>query len=149
MVVLRGSSKNGPYADSDDSNSSMAGKSLPNTCSRRSPNDPRREHRPDCHRRNHGFHTLPVSLAGSGHQYSRMGRLDDIGFFPPADSINSNPANQSVPCPIPLSPGRCADFPLLVTRVGLGRDIWTVPFDDITMMFKVCSIRSRHSIDSF
>lgn len=22
---------------------------------------------------------------------------------------------------------------------GLGRDIWTVPFDDITMMFKVCS----------
>jgi hypothetical protein len=30
-----------------------------------------------------------------------------------------------------------------VTRVGLGRDIWTVPFDDITMMFKVCSRRLK------
>ena len=66
-----------------------------------------------------------------------MGRLDDLGIVPLTDPINGNPPDQFVHYPFLRCPTRCADFPLLVTRVGLGRDIWTVPFDDITMMFKV------------
>lgn len=30
-----------------------------------------------------------------------------------------------------------ADFTLLVTQNGMGRDIWNVSFDNITMMLKV------------
>jgi hypothetical protein len=121
----------------------MAGKSLPSTSPGRSPNNSRREHRLDCHRRGYGFHTFRLSLARSGHQHSWVGRLDNLGLVPSTDSINGNPPDQFVPCLLLLHHGRYADFPLLVTRVGLGRDIWTVPFDDITMMFKVCSRRLK------
>jgi hypothetical protein len=33
-----------------------------------------------------------------------------------------------------------ADFGLLVAHNGMGRDIWTVPFEDITMMLKVSQL---------
>jgi hypothetical protein len=36
------------------------------------------------------------------------------------------------------------DFMLLVAQSGMGRDIWTVPADDITRMLKVCGVRPRH-----
>ena len=42
--------------------------------------------------------------------------------------------------PKPLSDN--ADTPVIVTYKGMGRDIWTVPFDDITAMLKV-----RHLLD--
>lgn len=37
-----------------------------------------------------------------------------------------------------LRPNLPADLPQIVIHNGLGRDIWTVPFDNITIMFKVC-----------
>jgi hypothetical protein len=32
----------------------------------------------------------------------------------------------------------------IVAHKGMGQDIWTVPFDHITMMFKVCSLLTIH-----
>jgi hypothetical protein len=37
-----------------------------------------------------------------------------------------------------------ANFVLLVAKSGMGRDIWTVPADNITRMLKVRGLRSRH-----
>jgi len=31
----------------------------------------------------------------------------------------------------------------VVINIGLGRDIWTVPFDNITLMFKVCYVQYK------
>lgn len=42
-----------------------------------------------------------------------------------------------------------ADFSVEVTLKGLGRDIWTVPFDDITAMFKVCCTDPELSVITF
>lgn len=43
----------------------------------------------------------------------------------------------------------CTDLPPIVTYTGLGRDIWTVEFDNITLMFKVCSMQPVLSPNSF
>jgi hypothetical protein len=37
-----------------------------------------------------------------------------------------------------------ADFMLLVAQSGMGRDIWTVPAENITRMLKVRGLRPRH-----
>jgi hypothetical protein len=39
-----------------------------------------------------------------------------------------------------------ADFVPPVTYKGMGRDIWTVPFDDITAILKVWNAQRYHDI---
>jgi len=34
----------------------------------------------------------------------------------------------------------------VVINIGLGRDIWTVPFDNITLMFKVCYVQYKPTL---
>jgi len=76
-------------------------------------------------------------MARSRQQYSRLGRLDNLGVLPSADSFYDDSPNQYVPCRLRLFVGACADLLPLVTYTGLGRDIWTIEFDNITLMLKV------------
>lgn len=83
------------------------------------------------------FPPLPVKMA-SVRQYHWMGRLDNICIVALVHSFHYYPPPQSV-LPSRRNPLtlRTADCPSTVVSVGLGRDIWTVPFDNITLMFKV------------
>jgi hypothetical protein len=66
-----------------------------------------------------------------------MGRLDNFRIMGSTHSIHGYSSNQSVP-PEPTSLVEpTVDLTHTVTYTGLGRDIWTVPFDDITLMFRV------------
>lgn len=75
-----------------------------------------------------------------------MGRLDNSWVLHSIAPFHGYFADQFVPSALPY-------FPLAivltlrhqVTFTGLGQDIWTVPFDDITMMFKVCSMQPEPS----
>lgn len=70
-----------------------------------------------------------------------MGRLDNPGIVSPVDSVHDDPPDQFVAFPPSPYSARRADSLRIVTYTGLGRDIWTVPFNDITLMFKVTSTR--------
>jgi len=66
-----------------------------------------------------------------------MGLLDHPGVFHIADPFDNQARRQYVTL------SYCAlvnhtDPSLLVAANGMGQDIWTVPFDNITKMFKVC-----------
>jgi hypothetical protein len=37
-----------------------------------------------------------------------------------------------------------ADSISIVANTGMGQDIWTVPFENITMMFKVCQLPTKY-----
>ena len=75
-----------------------------------------------------------------------MGRLDNPRVVHSADPFRGHTSDQFV---LALhSPDR-ANIPLVVTFTGLGSDIWLVPFDDITLMFKVNSENTPAPIYSF
>lgn len=88
-------------------------------------------------------------MARSGHKHSRMGRLDNPSVFPAADSFHDNSPNQFVLHSSTLELALLANFSIAVTYTGLGRDIWTVPFDDITLMFKVRSVHYKPFFNGF
>jgi len=67
-----------------------------------------------------------------------MGRLDNPCSVDLGDSFYDHVSNQFVFYLRYLRPNLPADLPQIVIHNGLGRDIWTVPFANITMMFKVC-----------
>ena len=67
-----------------------------------------------------------------------MGRLDDSRILYPTASFHGYTTDQYVPSTLLDSTLAIAlTLRYQVTFTGLGQDIWTVPFDDITMMFKV------------
>ena len=67
-----------------------------------------------------------------------LGRHNDSHILPPADTVHNPCRDQSV---ITSRAHRSqywhADFDLLVSHNGMGKDIWTVPAEDITRMLKV------------
>ena len=71
-----------------------------------------------------------------------LGRHNDSHILPPADTVHNPCRDQSV---ITSRAHRSqywhADFDLLVSHNGMGKDIWNVPFEDITMMLKVSQSR--------
>jgi hypothetical protein len=71
-----------------------------------------------------------------------MGRLDHPFCLRPTDTIHNPHRDQSVVTTNFIASSiDHADFTLLVAHNGMGKDIWNVPFEDITMMLKVS--RSR------
>jgi hypothetical protein len=114
----------------------MAGKSLPSTNPQCCTQSQGCEHSFDRCRCILRCNQIPVTLARSGQQYSRMGRLDNPGLFHPADSLHDDPPNKYVPDLPSLYNTARADHLPIVTFTGLGRDIWTIEFDNITMMLK-------------
>ena len=74
-----------------------------------------------------------------------MGRLDYPRILHSTDSFHGYSSDQFVPSILSISILPVVLTIIEVTFTGLGSDIWTVPFDDITMMFKVCSAQLKPS----
>jgi hypothetical protein len=64
-----------------------------------------------------------------------MGRLDYLAGMARLDPFHSDRSAQYVPCLLEYLDKANSLF--AVTYKGMGRDIWTVPFDDITQMLRV------------
>ena len=76
-----------------------------------------------------------------------MGRLDDSGFCDITNSFNGPPLHKFVPR-VYWKFIACANAILTVEQKGMGHDIWTVEFDDITEMLRVCVSQRRHFVST-
>jgi len=127
-------------SDSQYSNSSMANESLPSTSPRRRSDEQTYQLGFACHCDSLYLDPLHRSLAYS-RQRARMGRLDNSRILHSITPFYGYPADQFVPStPSNSTLSIVLTLRHQVTFTGLGQDIWTVPFDDITMMFKVCTV---------
>jgi hypothetical protein len=132
------------YSNSQHSNPSMADEGMQSTSPGRWTYEQTHQLSSARHCNNLRRNPLYSSLAHK-RQCSWMGRLDYPRILYSTDTVHGYSSDQFVLSILSTFILSTVLTIVVVTFTGLGSDIWTVPFDDITMMFKVCSTQPKPS----